>query len=287
MTRKRIAIIGANGFTGRCFVDYLQQSGALQEYDPVLIDRTASDLPFASYAIDAADPDALTACLNEVCPSLIANFAGVLRGEDLDLFYRCNVGISYTAMRYAVEAPVAVEKILLIGSAAEYGYIDHSPVSETDLRRPMGPYGLSKVLQEETALYCFRRYGVPVVVARTFNLKGAGISTQLALGAWREKIAQAAQTDTLQFGNLESYRDYMEVGDVAEIYWKLLLHAPAGEVFNVCSGVAVQMRTLLEELIEASGKTITIEIDPSLYRKDDIPIIFGDNSKLTTLLDRL
>lgn len=285
MERKKIVILGAHGFTGRHFLRYMEHTGLTRRWEPVLIDRAAVDTPYISMTMDAADRKSLGEVLRNLEPAMIVNLMGVLRGTDWELFMRCNVGVSQTVLEYAAEAVKPVEKILLIGSAAEYGYVESNPVSETSPRRPVSLYGLSKFLQQEVAEYYFRKYGIPVVIARTFNLTGSGISNQLAIGAWREKIVAAADGDEVRFGNLESYRDYMEVGDVVPIYWKLLLHAPAGEIYNVCSGRPVQMRTLLDREIALSGKDIVIRIDPGLYRPDDLPIIYGDNAKLQHFLN--
>lgn len=287
INREKIAILGAGGFTGRHFIDYLQRQNTGDRYEPVLIDITPVESGYKSYTVDACDHSMLQDVLDRIAPVYIVNLMGILRGDDLDRFYRCNVEVSRYLMQYAVQARVPVKKILLIGSAAEYGFVTENPVDEDYPRNPVSAYGLSKVIQQEEALYFWRKYRIPVVIARTFNLTGQGISNQLAIGAWREKIAAAADMDTIRFGNLESYRDYMDVEDVVDIYWKLLLHAPGGEVYNVCSGGAVQMRRLLEQEIAQSGKRITIEIDPSLYRKDDLPIIYGNNTKLVRFLDNL
>ncbi|WP_294597252.1 NAD-dependent epimerase/dehydratase family protein [uncultured Rikenella sp.] len=287
MNREKIAILGAGGFTGKHFIDYLQRQNTGDRYEPILIDITPIESGYESHTIDACDHLMLKDVLDRISPVYIVNLMGILRSDDLNQLYRCNVEVSRHLMQYAVQAHVPVKKILLIGSVAEYGFVAENPVDENFPRNPVSAYGLSKVIQQEEALYFWRKYHVPVVIARTFNLIGQGISNQLAIGAWREKIAEAADRATVRFGNLESYRDYMEVKDVVDIYWKLLLHAPGGEVYNVCSGSAVQMRTLLEQEIAQSGKNITIEIDRSLYKPDDLPIIYGNNSKLVHFLKNL
>lgn len=285
--KPRIAILGANGFSGKHFVKYLSQTGLDQQYEPLLIDISSVDSPYLSYKIDVTDPVLLTNLLEELSPSLIINLMGVLRGNNLDHFYQCNVRVSQTLMEYAAQRTEEISKILLIGSAAEYGYVQSNPVDENYPRHPISPYGLSKVLQQEVAQYFFLKNSVPVVIARTFNLTGEGISPQLAIGAWRDKISSTRNGGTIKVGNIDSYRDYIDIDYVVDVYWKLLQQAPIGEVFNVCSGSAIQMRELLQNEINISGKNITVEIDKSLYKTDDLPIIFGDNTKLNNFLSKL
>lgn len=287
-TKKNIAVLGSGGFTGRHFIKYLQRDDIARRYDAWGLDlQSVPGADSRTCQVDVTDRNELIRVLERISPAIIVNLMGKLRGDDLSEFYRCNVQVSQTLMEYALTSKTPVSKILLIGSAAEYGFVRSNPVGEEYARNPVSPYGLSKVLQSEVAGYFYRKFNVPVVIARTFNLTGEGISNQLAIGAWRDKIANAGEKDTLTFGNLESYRDYMTVEQAVDIYWKLIEKAPAGQTYNVCSGQAVQMRSLLEDMIRASGKDITIETEPSLYKSDDLPIIFGDNTKLSSFLASL
>ena len=53
-----------------------------------------------------------------------------------------------------------------------------------------------------------------------------------------------------------------------------------GEIYNVCSGKNITIQQALEMLIKLSGKKIEVRTDPQRFRPLDIPILWGDNSKI-------
>ena len=81
-------------------------------------------------------------------------------------------------------------------------------------------------------------------------------------------------------GNIEIKRDFTDVRDVVQAYLGLLEKGRRGEIYNVCSGEAVSLRWILETLLAQAREEIKVEVDPARLRKTDIPVLYGDNSKL-------
>jgi GDP-4-dehydro-6-deoxy-D-mannose reductase len=82
-------------------------------------------------------------------------------------------------------------------------------------------------------------------------------------------------------GNLDSERDIMDVRDTVRAYRAMMKRAKPGIPYNVCSGTAVPIRTLVEFLRARALVTITIEQDPARFRPNDTPLVLGDHSRLT------
>ncbi len=83
-------------------------------------------------------------------------------------------------------------------------------------------------------------------------------------------------------GNLATRRDYTDVRDVARAYLTLAT-APelTHDLYNVASGASHSGMEILEELSAALGRpTPAVEIDESLIRATDPPVIVGDASRL-------
>ena len=177
-----------------------------------------------------------------------------------------------------------VKRILLIGSSAEYGIPDKNPVSEEANLAPINFYGLSKVLQCELALMYARRFSAPVLIGRTFNLRGKGLNKNLAIGSW-EKILEARNRSTIYVGNIETWRDYISIDEALDAYLKILFYGEIGEVYNVCSGTPVKMESLLLDMIKKSGKDLRIKVSLEL-KNHDVKIIFGDRKKLEKILEK-
>jgi GDP-4-dehydro-6-deoxy-D-mannose reductase len=121
------------------------------------------------------------------------------------------------------------------------------------------------------------------MVVRPFQLIGKGVSEELAPGAFAAKLVNAkAQGQTsITVGNLESYRDFVDVQDAVEAIWALCEKPAAGQIFNICSGVPVKMSELLDAMIQISGPGMSVKSlqDPQ-RRHLDVPIIFGDYRKI-------
>jgi GDP-4-dehydro-6-deoxy-D-mannose reductase len=75
-------------------------------------------------------------------------------------------------------------------------------------------------------------------------------------------------------------RDYLDVQDCIDAYWRILISGEPGNVYNVCNGSSESIKHILEILIKLSGKEITIQTDKSLIRKNDLLDFYGDNTKL-------
>jgi len=58
-----------------------------------------------------------------------------------------------------------------------------------------------------------------------------------------------------------------------------------GEVINICSGKALELRQILDYMIKLTGLDISLQIDKDLLRTIDIEYHYGDNRKLISFLD--
>jgi GDP-4-dehydro-6-deoxy-D-mannose reductase len=127
--------------------------------------------------------------------------------------------------------------------------------------------------------FFFRNYALPTVVARTFNILGEGLSPEVSIGNFMRQIAALPEGGVIKVGNISTTRDFLHISEVSRRYWDLLIKGGPGEVYNVCSGVPRTIRSVLEDLIRESGKMLSFETDPSLFKERDIDSIYGDSTK--------
>ncbi len=146
---------------------------------------------------------------------------------------------------------------------------------------PLGPddvYGHSKLWSEQALRLWERRTGVPAGVARLFNVIGPGETNPHVVP---EIVDQATRGDELRLGNLDSRRDYVYVDDVAAGLQALAGHAAT---VNLGSGEAVDGHTLVAELAQALGKTLSVVTDPARTRPTDRPVLLSDPTAARELL---
>ena len=69
--------------------------------------------------------------------------------------------------------------------------------------------------------------------------------------------------------------------DTVRAYRVMMKSAKPGIPYNVCSGRALPIRTLVQLLKAKAFVPITIDQDPARFRPNDTPLVLGDHSRLT------
>lgn len=184
----------------------------------------------------------------------------------------------------AVRSTKINPKIHVAGSSEEYGLVlpDEIPIKETNPLRPMSPYGVSKVAQENLGLQYNKSYNMPIFVTRAFNHTGPRRGRVFVCSDFSKQIAEIEKElgdPVITVGDLDSKRDFTDVRDVVRAYHLCLENGKPGEVYNVCSGESRTIRSILETLLEMTDVQIEVKEDPDKMRPSDVPILQGDYSK--------
>ena len=83
----------------------------------------------------------------------------------------------------------------------------------------------------------------------------------------------------ISVGNLKAKRDFSDVRDIVRGYHLLLERGKPGDVYQLCSGHAVSVESILQALMEMSSKPIQVTIDQSRMRSQEASALWGDASK--------
>lgn len=141
-----------------------------------------------------------------------------------------------------------VKRVVYAASSSCYGLPEIVPTPETARVTPLNPYAFTKRLAEEYLLHWHKVYGLPVVSLRLFNVYGPRSRTTGAYGAvfgvfLAQKLAGKPFTVV---GDGTQTRDFIFVTDVADAFVKAAESDASGEIFNVGSGTAQSVNTLVE-----------------------------------------
>jgi nucleoside-diphosphate-sugar epimerase len=243
--RRRILLLGANGFVGRHVRAALEEGG-----DEVLgvSGMGASGVP-AWRATDLASAD-LDLLVAEADADVVVNCAGRTHGSP-DALANANVTLVARLLAAIAGQPA---RLVHIGSSAEYGPgIAGQPTREGDPVRPVAPYGITKL--EATRLVTGS--GLPATVLRVFNPVGAGMARDSMPGTAASAIAGALVSghDAITLGDLSARRDFVDVRDVADAVATASRHGALSPVINLGSGRATQARELVSVLAAVAGFT--------------------------------
>jgi GDP-4-dehydro-6-deoxy-D-mannose reductase len=280
----RALVTGADGFVGRWLSDHLDSAGD-EVWRAAGPNGTAGEHVRPS---DLAEPDAPAELLAWARPDAVYHLAAVSSGADAARDPAHAIDVTVAATVRLLEAAAALESppLILVPSSAEaYGDAGSAPIDEGRPLMPANLYGATKAAQEAVALAYHRAGRLPVAVARAFNHIGPGQRPSFVAPALATQLAAiaAGAAGPVRVGNLETRRDFSDVRDVVRAYRLIVAGGHAGEPLNVASETAVPIRTLLDELIAASGLRVDVEVDPARVRHVDVPVLVGNASRLRGL----
>jgi len=191
-----------------------------------------------------------------------------------------NIGIEVNIFEACIKQNIK-PKFIIISSGTIYSPKNVMPLNEQSSILPNSPYAVSKMGQEEMALY-YESIGFEVVIARPFNHIGPGQGLGFIVPDLAKQIIDysSGNTDKVMVGNLDSQRDYTDVRDISRAYRLLFEKGKSGEVYNICSGLAISGNKILNDLMKIKGISAEIELDKSRLRPSDNPLIVGGYSKI-------
>jgi GDP-4-dehydro-6-deoxy-D-mannose reductase len=276
-----VLITGINGFVGTHLAHHLFERGRLVfGYDQRIVDDGKN-----IFTGDLADGDTLKNVLKEVQPEYIFHLAGVIKFRQPKVLYDINLLGTVSLLDCLMETGLR-PVVIVASSSAIYGSgFGGKPINEKVKPHPMTHYAVSKLAQEIASLRYFDAFGLPIIIARMFNLLGPGQSPDLACSAFARQIAlaEAHSENEIVTGDLSAQRDFVDVRDAIRALALLAEKGKPGQIYNVCSGHAVLMRKCLDEMLSMSSTQFKVKIDHGKIQKNDVPIQVGDARKINQM----
>ena len=279
-----VLVTGATGALGQAVIARLRKDGCS---NVLPTSRHCSDV--SGFRLDVLDHNQAEKAIHDTKPDLVLHLAATY-SSDFEEAYALNVGAARHLLEVVQHSGLQT-RILLVGSAAEYGVVrpEENPIDEDHVLRPVSVYGITKAWQTQLAgLYASR--GVDVVVARVSNLDGPGLSERLFIGRLQNQIAEvkAGRKSVIELGPLSATRDYVSTVEAADQLLAIAAHANSGEVYHVASGVPITMRALLGRYLTMNGLDESIvqeAVELSNRIGYDVPVIYANITKTTHLLN--
>ncbi|WP_175844508.1 NAD-dependent epimerase/dehydratase family protein [Burkholderia contaminans] len=277
----RALVTGLGGFTG----DYLAKSLQAAGYRVFGTTHGSEASGAGMYRVDLCDRAALAKVVADVQPDVVAHLAAVsfVAHGDADAIYRTNVVGSRNLLEALANLANRPRAILLASSANIYGNAAVEIIDESVEPNPANDYAVSKLAMEYLARLWQDK--LPIVVARPFNYTGVGQSPQFLL----PKIVSHFQRGerVIELGNIDVERDFSDVRRVVDAYRRLLEQAPAGGVFNVCSGRAVSLKAVIAMMEQIAGYTIDVQVNPAFVRANEVRRLQGNGARLQAAIGTL
>jgi nucleoside-diphosphate-sugar epimerase len=146
--------------------------------------------------------------------------------------------------------------VVMPGTSAEYGSSDEN-MAESLPGQPESGYGISKLAQTLMAQSFARKYNLPVMIGRIFNVYGQ-TPRHLTVASMASQLAHAERVAPdyaeLHLYNLRSRRDFVHIDDVVNALLALSELASrnetCGQVYNIGSGESTPISIILDTLLE-------------------------------------
>jgi nucleoside-diphosphate-sugar epimerase len=281
-----ILITGGNGFIGSHVSDSLTGKG----HDVTLLDThftsNTSESKCRKIIGDITKPELYRGELQT--QEVVIHLAAMSRVEWGENDPLTCIRVNLTGTLHLLESLDHDSKTFVIyGSSREvYGEPQHLPVQESDFKRPISVYGVSKLGAENLVGLYGSRGMIKSVLLRFSNVYGSerDIPERVVPRFMRE----ALQARPLTLNGGDQVLDFTFIDDVVAGIVKtvdMVSEDPDsinGEDFNFANGVGFSIKDLAKLVNEISGANVGIEVQPA--RRHDVQRFYGDYSKANRIL---
>jgi UDP-glucose 4-epimerase len=304
MSKVPVLVTGGAGYIGSHAVLALSDAG----YPVAVIDNLTTGFRFAVpegvafYEGDIEDGDLLSRIFAEQGIRAIMHFAGsIIVPESVEnplKYYHNNTAKSRALIAAAVAA--GVPHFIFSSTAATYGIPEVSPVTEDSPKRPINPYGMSKLMTETMLADVSAAHPLNYCVLRYFNVAGAdpeartGQSTagathliKVAVEAALGKRASVGVFGT-DFATPDGtgVRDYIHVSDLAAAHvlaLEALIADPGKSLTMNCGyGRGFSVLEVLDAVDRVTNRKIVREMQGR--RAGDPDSLISDNRRIRATL---
>lgn len=284
--RRRVLITGITGFAGSHLAERLVERGdevhgIAHEPPPFpylarIADRVrihAGDLTHAGTArgaLDAARPEIVYHLAGQAVPTLAT-------GDPL-----AAIRINVIGTANVASAATELDAHLIAASSADVYGIPEDGVAVADDAplHPTNVYAATKVAAE--AILRAER-GARVTILRPSNQIGPRQHPRLAASEFARRIAEAeagVADPVIEHGQLDPQREFLDVRDMASAYEAAaVIDDVAPATYNVGSGRAVSVGTLLEILVGLARIPIRTVLDPERVRRGVPSMLLLDSTR--------
>jgi UDP-glucose-4-epimerase GalE len=277
---KKILVTGGAGYIGSHTCRELQRQG----YEPIVFDNLENGyqenvLWGPLFKGDLRKAEQLEACFETFKPAAVIHFAAYAYvGESVnepEKYYENNVIGSFNLLKTMKK--FGVNKLVFSSSCATYGIPENMPIAETELQKPVNPYGNTKLQMERMMQDFSEAYGLKFVALRYFNAAGASPDSEigenhvpethlipLILAAVAGKISEVSvYGSNYPTPDGTCIRDYIHVCDLADAHIKALEYLEESNrklAFNLGTGTGNSVMEVIKAVEKVVNKPVPYKI---------------------------
>ena len=154
-------------------------------------------------------------------------------------------------------------KVVYASSSSVYGHQDKVPILENFPKKPINPYGQTK-LDDEILAEKYSKLGTKIIGLRYFNIFGKGQTIEYA-GVITKFLDRIRDGKTpIIYGDGSQIRDFIYVKDIANANYLAMISDISNLHVNVGTGNAISILDLAKTMIDISGLNLEPIISEAL-----------------------
>ena len=282
----KFAVTGGAGFIGSHLVKHLVSLG----HDVIVVDNLyrgrLSNLDGVQEKVNFVKLDILN---YDELKKYLQNVDGIFHQAALtsvpesyekeDEYKKVNVDGTENIFKIAKEFQI---KVVYASSSSVYGNIEKIPITEDFDRKPINPYGLTK-LEDELLAEKYAKLGTKIIGLRYFNVFGIGQTLDYAgvITKFLDKINEGKPP--IIFGDGSQIRDFIFVKDIARANLAAMESDVEYGFFNIGTGKSISIKDIAYLMIKIAGKSLEPEYDE--LPPGDVNLSTADISNSINLLN--
>lgn len=292
----KILVVGGAGYIGSHMVKHLYDLGC----QVVILDNLSNGYREAVISGDFINGDiANSILLNNIFLNhkfdAVMHFASFIQvGEsiiDPMKYYINNVSGTLNLLNSMKIA--GISRFIFSSTAAVFGEPEYLPIDELHSKKPINPYGKTKLIIEDALIDFELAYGLKSICLRYFNAAGADpdgllgerhdpethlipLVLQVASGR-RSHISVYGRDYETPDGTC--IRDYIHISDLCQAHWlalQVLLKGGASNFYNLGNSKGFSVQEVIDTARRVTGKPIPIVYAPK--RSGDPARLVADSS---------
>jgi UDP-glucose 4-epimerase len=289
----KILVVGGAGYIGSVCAELLLNEG----HEVTIFDnlteghRRAIDARARFVEGDLANQASIAAALSTARPDAVMHFAAnALVGESMQnpsKYFRNNVANGLNLLDAMVAA--GTKRLVFSSTCAIFGPPDRLPIDEALPKRPINPYGESKLAFEKILRWYDQIHGLNFVSLRYFNAAGASerfgedhrTETHLIPNILKVALGQKPSVEIYgtdyETPDGTCIRDYIHILDLARAHI-LALQSSRSEFYNLGTGGGSSVRQVIDAARKVTGKKI--EVVEKARRPGDPPRLIAASEKI-------
>ena len=286
-----VLVTGGAGFIGSHLVDALLERGATVRVLDNFLTGKRENLRSAGGRVDLIEGDirdrksCADACRGVALVFHEAALGSVPRSIE-DPATTIDINVAGTAALFTAARDAGVHRVVYASSSSVYGDSTALPKREGEEGRPLSPYALSKVMNEQLADIYSRCFGIEFVGLRYFNVFGPRQDPNGPYAAVVPRFFAAVKAgeQPVIYGDGLQSRDFTYVEDVvrANLCAATATAASCSRAYNVAPGAKTTVKELAELVIALQGAAVLPKHLPP--RPGDIAHSQADSTRAREML---